>query len=67
MRGIWVIRCVMVALGAAIAVALIVHGNVVIGGLLAALVATRAVLFVTMMRRRREIRRRFRQRFANRL
>ena len=59
MNSVWAIRCVMIAIGAAIAVVLIVRGNVLIGALVGALVVTRAALLVAMFRRRREFRRRF--------
>jgi hypothetical protein len=58
MSMIWVIRCVILALGAAFAVALIARGNVVIGGFVGALVVCRAALFLAMTSRRRELRRR---------
>ena len=43
---------------------LIVHGNVIIGVLIAAMAFTRAVLFVRLHTRREELRRRFAQRRA---
>ena len=54
----WITRWILVALTAALAVVLIVRGNVVIGVLLGAMAVTRAVMFVTMRRRREEFRRR---------
>ena len=45
MTSVWVIRWILVALTAALAVALIVRGNIVIGVLLGALALTRASLF----------------------
>jgi len=62
MRSILIIRGVLVALIAALSVALIVRGNVVIGVLLGALACTRVVLMLRMRRRREELRRRFAQR-----
>ena len=58
MASMWVIRGILVALTAAIALALIVRGNVLIGGLLAAVAVTRVVLFAQVHRRRAEFRRR---------
>ena len=43
--------------------ALVVHGNVVIGVLIGALAVTRAVMFVQLRRRRGELARRFPKRF----
>jgi len=57
----WITRWILVALTAALAVVLIVRGNVVIGVLLGAMAVTRAVMFVTMRRRREEFRRRIAQ------
>jgi hypothetical protein len=62
MSSTWVLRGILVALTAAIAIALIVNGNVVIGGLLAAVALTRAVLFARVHRQREEFRRRLDQR-----
>ncbi len=62
MRSIWIIRCLLVALTAALSVALILRGNVVIGVLLAVLACTRVALLVVMRRRRKDLRRRFAQR-----
>jgi len=64
--SLWVLRWVIVALGAALSVALIIRGNVVIGGLIGALVVTRAILFVKVRRRREEWRGRFGQRSQRR-
>jgi hypothetical protein len=66
MTSMWIIRLVILALGAALSFALIARGNIVIGVLVGAMVVARGVLLVTMMRRRREIRQRFRQRAGNR-
>jgi hypothetical protein len=54
----FVFRGILVALTAAVALALILRGNVVIGALLGAMAVTRALLFVRMRRRRDEFRRR---------
>ena len=66
MRSMWVIRCLVVALTGALAVALILRGNVLIGGLIGALALSRAVLFVKMRRRREEFRRRLAERRGTR-
>jgi hypothetical protein len=66
MRAVWVVRCAMLALSATLAIVLIERGNVLIGGLIGALVVSRAVLFVSMTRRRREFRQRFHDRIGNR-
>ncbi len=58
----WIIRCLLVALTAALSVALILRGSVVIGVLLAVLACTRVALPVVMRRRRKDLRRRFAQR-----
>ncbi len=57
--SLWVIRVVILALGAALAIALIARGDVLIGGLIGALVIARTILFVQMRHRRRELRRRW--------
>ena len=62
MGSTWVFRWILVALTAAIAFALILRGNVVIGGLLGLVAITRAVLFTRVRRRREEFRRRFAER-----
>jgi uncharacterized membrane protein len=62
MTSMRVIRWILVALSLALAVVLIVHGNVVVGGLIGAMAVTRAVLFVRMQHRRE----RFRQQIARR-
>jgi hypothetical protein len=66
MRSVWVIRCVMLTLSAVLAIVLIERGNVLIGGVIVALVVSRAVLFVAMTRRRRELRQRVRTRIGHR-
>ena len=66
MRSMWVIRCLVVALTGALAVALILRGNVLIGGLIGALALARAVLFVKVRRRRDEFRRRIAERRGTR-
>lgn len=62
MGSTWVIRWILVALTAALALALILRGNVLIGGLLGAVAVTRAVLFTRLRRQREEFRRRFAER-----
>ena len=62
MKSMRVIRWILVALSLALAVVLVVHGNVVVGALIGAMAVTRAVLF-TRVQRRRE---RFRQHIARR-
>jgi len=62
MTSTWVLRGILVALTAAIAIALIVNGNVPIGGLLAAVAVTRAVLFARVHRQRDAFRRRLAER-----
>jgi hypothetical protein len=52
MTSLRVVRWILVALTAALAVVLIVSGHVVLGVLLGAMAVTRAVLFVKMQRRR---------------
>ena len=54
-----VLRWVLVGLSCALALVLLLRGNVLIGGLLAALVATRVVLLVQLRRRRNELRARW--------
>jgi membrane protein implicated in regulation of membrane protease activity len=58
MTSIFVMRWIMVALTAVLAAVLIARGNVVIGGLLAALTVMRIALLARMQQRRD----RFRQR-----
>ena len=62
MTSDWVIRWILVALTAAIALALVLRGNVVIGALLGLVALTRAVLFTRVRRRREELRRRVAER-----
>jgi uncharacterized membrane protein len=62
MTSDWVIRWILVALTAAVALALVLRGNVVIGALLGAVALTRAVLFTRVRRRREELRRRVAER-----
>ena len=66
MRSIWVLRGVLIALTAALAIALILRGHVVIGALLGALAVTRAMLFLSMRHRRVRLRRRLAQRRVGR-
>ena len=65
MSSMWLLRGILIALSIALAVVLIVHGNVVIGVLIGALALTRTVLFVRMRHRREEFRRRIAQRRGN--
>ena len=66
MTSLHVVRWILVALTATLAVVLIVHGNVVIGVLLGAMAVTRAVMFVKMGQRREQFRRRIEERRAGR-
>jgi hypothetical protein len=52
-------RWVLVALSAVLAIALLASGNVVIGAIIAAMVAVRTVMLATFVRRRREFASRF--------
>lgn len=58
MTSMWVTRWILVTLSGALAVALIVHGNVVIGALIGALALGRAARLTQIQRRRRRFRRR---------
>ena len=58
MGSIRVIRWIIVALSAALSVALIAHGNVIVGVLIGALALSRVALLVRMGSRRRQFRRR---------
>jgi energy-converting hydrogenase Eha subunit G len=60
------LRWMILGLSAALSIALIVRGNVLIGGLIGALVVARSVLFVRVHRRREELRRRFGRRWEQR-
>jgi len=64
--SLWVWRYVILALAAALSVALIMRGNLLIGGLIGALVIARAILIVKVRQRRQELRRRFGQRWEQR-
>ncbi|MDQ1475544.1 MAG: hypothetical protein QOE62_773 [Actinomycetota bacterium] len=66
MTSLRVVRWILVALTAALAVVLIVSGHVVLGVLLGAMAVTRAVLFVKMQRRREMLRARIAQRRGSR-
>ena len=61
MTSLSVVRGILVALTAALAVVLIVSGHVVLGVLLGAMAVTRAVLFVKMQHRREMFRARVAQ------
>jgi hypothetical protein len=58
MSSMWFVRWILIGLSVALAVVLIVRGNVVIGALIGAMAVARAVLFVHMRHRRDEIRKR---------
>jgi len=58
----WVIRWILVALSAVLATVLILHGNVVIGVVIGAMVIARTVLFVRLQHRREQFRARIGQR-----
>lgn len=60
MGSMRVIRWIIVALSAALSVALIAHGNLILGVIIGALAVSRATLLVGMQRRRRRFRRRIR-------
>jgi hypothetical protein len=62
MTSMWGIRWVLVALSAALAIALIARGNVLIGLLVGALALTRMVYFVRLHNRRDQFRRRMAER-----
>ena len=66
MNSMLMTRWLLVALSAAIAVVLLVHGNVVLGVLLGAIVVTRAAMLSRMQRRRERFRRRIAARRARR-
>lgn len=51
-----IVRWVMVALSATLAVVLLAHGNVLIGGILMALAVTRVIMLVGVQQRRRRFR-----------
>ena len=58
MTSMWVIRGILIGLSAVLSIVLILHGNVIIGVILAALAVTRAAMFVRIRRRHRRLRRR---------
>ena len=58
MASIRVIRWIIVALSAALAIALVARGNVIIGVIIGALAVSRALLLVRLQSRRRRLRRR---------
>jgi hypothetical protein len=62
MSSMWFVRWILIGLSAALAIVLIMRGNVVIGVLIGAMAVARAVLFVRMHHRRAEFRRRIAQR-----
>ncbi len=66
-NSLWVWRGVILALTAALSVALIVRGNLLIGGLIGALAVARAILFVKVRRRRQQLEGRFGRRQEPRL
>jgi hypothetical protein len=61
-NSLWVWRSAILGLGAALAIALVVRGNWLIGGLIGTMVVARSILFVKVRRRRQELRRRLEQR-----
>ena len=54
--GAGILRAVLLALSLTLAAVLIARGNVLVGGLIAALAVTRVALFVQMRRRRKQFR-----------
>jgi hypothetical protein len=66
MTSVRVVRWVLVALTAALAVVLLVSGHVVIGVLLGAMAVTRAVFFAKMQHRREMLRARIARRRGSR-
>jgi hypothetical protein len=58
MGSIRVVRWIIVALSAALSVALIAHGNLIVGVIIGALALSRAALLIGLQRRRRRFRRR---------
>jgi hypothetical protein len=60
MGSIRVIRWIVVALSAALSIALIARGNLILGVIIGALALSRAALLIGMQRRRRRFRRRVR-------
>jgi membrane protein implicated in regulation of membrane protease activity len=66
MKSMLVIRWIMVALTALLAVLLIARGNVVIGVVLAALAVMRVMLLVRMNQRREKFRQRMQERSGRR-
>jgi len=58
MASIRVIRWIIVALSAALAIALVARGNVIIGVIIGALAVSRAALLIRLQGRRRRFRRR---------
>jgi Flp pilus assembly protein TadB len=61
MGSIRVIRWIIVALSAALAIALIARGNLILGVIIGALAVSRAALLIRMQSRRRQFRRRVRR------
>ena len=66
MRGIVVLRIVMVAIALTLSVVLIANGRVLICALVGLLALARLAMFFMMMRRRRDFRRRFPRRWEPR-
>ena len=62
MKSVLIVRLILVALTAALAVVLFLHGNVVIGVLIGAMALLRIFVYMRMRGRREEIRRRVAQR-----
>lgn len=55
MRTAFVLRLTLIGLGAALGVALVIHGNYVIGGLLCLMAVMRIAMVISMRHRRREL------------
>jgi hypothetical protein len=65
MNGVLIVRLLVVALGVALAVALIARGNVLIGIIIGALALSRLALIVMVRRRRKAFARRRPRRWDN--
>ena len=65
MASLRVLRWILVALTATLAVILIASGHVLVGVVLGAIAVTRAIMFVTLQRRRSEFRARIAERRAS--
>jgi hypothetical protein len=56
MRSMLWLRLVLIGLGGALGAALLVHGNLLIGGLLCAMAVLRLTMVISLHRRRRALR-----------